>query len=259
MIYINNREKLDKFKNMSNYCVIADFDHTLTTKDSQPSYGIIPYFLGGECLKERIQIFNHYRPIELDYTLEREEKLRLMREWARKSFTLLSRYTTEEIIDEAIRSNPNFHLKDGVKEFLKSTNENNVPVIIMSAGIGNLIKKFLEVENVFFDNIKIVSNFFEFVSGKPYIDLDTIMATSNKDYSKIPENLRYIIESKKNILLLGDIVEDIEMINKAQLYKTLTVGFLDHNIDTNLEMYNNNYDVVLANGENFYKINELLF
>ena len=42
MIHINNNEKIDRLKNLSdNFYVITDFDRTLTTRGSEPSIGII--------------------------------------------------------------------------------------------------------------------------------------------------------------------------------------------------------------------------
>ena len=60
MIYINNRNILEELKNKNNYCVIIDFDRTLTTGASDASLGIIPQFLGGECLKERLKNYGDY-------------------------------------------------------------------------------------------------------------------------------------------------------------------------------------------------------
>ena len=70
MIYINNEKKLKRIKNEKDIFVITDFDRTLTTKESEPSMGIIPEYLGGKCLEERLKIFKHFRPIELDYTID---------------------------------------------------------------------------------------------------------------------------------------------------------------------------------------------
>ena len=49
MIYINNKEKLERIKKEKDFFVITDFDRTLTTKSSEPSMGVVPEYLGGEC------------------------------------------------------------------------------------------------------------------------------------------------------------------------------------------------------------------
>ena len=186
MEFFNNKEKIEKLKNIDNYIVIFDFDRTLTTRNSDPTLGIIPKFVGGECLEKRSKIYQYYRPIEIDYNLTLEEKQIHMREWARKSFSLLSEYATKENLIESTKT-ANLHLREGAKEFLYKMHENNIPVVIMSAGVGNIIKAFLKKEQTLYDNMTIISNFFEFNNNQAYIDIENIISTSNKDYSRIPE------------------------------------------------------------------------
>ena len=256
MIYINNQEKINNFKK-ENFYIITDFDRTLTTKESEPSIGIVPKYLGGECLEERMKIFNYYRPLELDYTLDVMEKQKIMKEWANKSFTLVAKYITEDNINKALE-NANMHFRKGVKEFLIKMNTMNIPVIIMSSGVGNIVKAFLEKEECLFNNIKIVSNFYEFKDGETYIDLKNIMATVNKEYKRIPENIRKDIEQKENGLIFGDLIEDIKMANEEKLSNTITFGFLDVKVEENLEAYKNNFDVVITGNDDFDSIKEVL-
>ncbi len=257
MAYIINKEKLNKFKCLNNYFVITDFDRTLTTAESEPTMGIIPQYLGGECLEKRTKIFEHYRPLELDYKIEQNKKQQIMKEWARESFTLLSKYITKEGIEKSL-VNADLYLRDGAKEFLKEMNSKNIPVIIMSSGIGNIVKAFLEKEKCMFNNIKIVSNFFEFKGEKASIDMNNIMATSNKEYCRIPINIRNKLEEKEKALIFGDLIEDIKMINKEKLSSTLTFGFLDDNVEQNLERYKENFDIVLTENDDFNTVREIL-
>ena len=257
MAYIINKEKLNKFKCLNNYFVITDFDRTLTTAESEPTMGIIPQYLGGECLEKRTKIYEQYRPLELDYTIEQKEKQKIMKEWAKESFTLLSKYITKEGIEKSL-INANLYLRDGAKEFLKEMNSKNIPVIIMSSGIGNIVKAFLEKEKCMFNNIEIVSNFFEFKDGKTSIDINNIMATSNKEYCRIPINIRNKLEEKEKALIFGDLIEDIKMINKEKIPSTLTFGFLDDNVEQNLERYKENFDIVLTENDDFNTVREIL-
>ena len=48
------------------------------------------------------------------------------------------------------------------------------------------------------------------------------------------------------------------MISENQKNKTLTIGFLDYNIESNLKIYNKNFDIVLADNENFNTVKEIL-
>ena len=257
MIYINNKEKLNRLNKIQNYYVVTDFDRTLTTKESEPSMGVVPKHLGGECLRQRMKIFNYYRPLELDYTIKEQEKLKIMKEWANKSFTLVSKYITQDVIDKALEK-ANIHFRKGAKSFLTKMNNMNIPVIIMSSGVGNIIKSFLKKEGCLFENIEIVSNFFEFKDERAYIDFDSIMATLDKKYEKIPQNIRNKLEQKENALLFGDLIEDIKMVNKEKLSNTITFGFLDDNVEKNLESYKKNFDVVFTGDEDFDSIKQVL-
>lgn len=257
MPYIINKEKLNKFNNLNNYFVITDFDRTLTTAESEPTMGVIPQYLGGECLEKRTKIYEHYRPLELDYTIQENKKQQIMRKWAEESFTLLTQYITKEGIENSLLD-ANLYLRDGAKEFLQEMSNSDVPVIIMSSGIGNIVKAFLEKENCMFNNIKIVSNFFEFNNGITTINMDNIMATSNKEYSRIPRTIRNQLEEKEKAIVLGDLIEDIKMIDKEKLQNTLTFGFLDENIEQNLERYKENFDIVLTENDNFNTVRNIL-
>ena len=260
MIYINNKEKLNIFKDIiekEEYFVITDFDRTLTTHASDPSMGIIPNYLGGECKERRTKIFKKYRPIELDYTLEPDEKKKLMRKWAEDSFLLLSEYVSEDVVKKSL-INANLHLREGTKILLEYLNSKSIPVVVMSSGIGNIVEGFLEKENCLLDNVYLVSNFFEFENGKTKIDLSRIMATSNKEYDRIPVDIRNKIEKRKNCILFGDLVEDLRMINEDKIENVLKVGFLDENIETNLEAFNNSFDIVITNDGDFNDIIKIL-
>ena len=257
MIYINDKEKLNKIKQEKDIFVITDFDRTLTTKQSEPSMGVVPEYLGGKCLEDRLKIFNHYRPIELDYSLEDEVKQKYMRDWAQESYNLLSKYITKEIIDKSLE-NANLHLRTGAKEIFEDLKAKNIPIVIMSSGIGNIVEEFLKKENYVAKNVSIVSNFFEFENDKAYIDLNNIMATSNKEYERIPSDIKCKIENKKAGLLFGDLVEDLKMVRKEDLNKILTFGFLDEKIESNIEKFNKNFDIVLTGNEDFGTVKEIL-
>ena len=84
------------------------------------------------------------------------------------------------------------------------------------------------------------------------------MATSNKEYDRIPVDIRNKIEKRKNCILFGDLVEDLRMINEDKIENVLKVGFLDENIETNLEAFNNSFDIVITNDGDFNDIIKIL-
>ena len=72
------------------------------------------------------------------------------------------------------------------------------------------------------------------------------------------KNIRENLEQKDKTILLGDLIEDIKMTDKENLQHTLTIGFLDENIEQNLKDYNNNFDIVLTEKSDFNDVKDIL-
>lgn len=53
-------------------------------------------------------------------------------------------------------------LRDRVPEFMATLNKHNIPIVVFSAGLGNVIELVLERESLLYDNVKIASNFMNF-------------------------------------------------------------------------------------------------
>lgn len=258
---IVNKEKIDSFDfDPQKLYVVADFDKTLTRGDSESTWGILSKAnkMGEEYKKKRQALFEIYRPIEIDEILPREIKSQKMDEWWKGHIELFYEYgLKEEFIKNAVKEK---HLKyrDGAKDFLKKMNELNIPVIIISAGIGNIIEEFLKQENDLYSNIHIVSNTIEFKDGKMIGLKGNTIHSMNKDIVHGDNEVLEIIKDRKNILLFGDLVEDIKMVPKEKENNTLKFGFLDHKIDENLKYYKQAYDVVIKDEGSFKNVFDII-
>lgn len=261
MIYINNQEKIDRLNlNSSDFYVVADFDRTLTEGASDSTWGIFANAnqVGEEYKERRTALYNKYRPIEIDPNISEEEKSIAMTEWWQLHINLFYEYgVKQEAVRNAVKLG-NMKYRDGAKEFLKKMNELNVPVIIISAGIGNVIEEFLKLENDYFDNIKIISNFIVFENGEFKEIAGEIIHALNKNIVRLDEDSRHNLENRKNILLLGDGFADLKMISDKAKESAITVGFLDEKIKENLELYNKGFDIVLTNLSSFDDVNNIL-
>ena len=197
MNYINKPEKLKEIKlDNNNYFVVADFDRTITAGDSESTWGsiskagVLPKeynkkrqelhskyrpieisiskagVLPKEYNKKRQELHSKYRPIEIDTTIEDNIKSKYMNEWFKTHINLFYEYgITEQAINTVVEKNL-LKFREGAKEYIEYLHKNNIPLIIVSAGIGNIIKGFLEKNNCYFSNIEIISNFIEFENGK---------------------------------------------------------------------------------------------
>ena len=82
MNYINE-EKINKIKlSNNNFYVVIDFDKTITSYESEDSWDVTGRATNNiNCDKEIESLYKKYRPIELDYTITKEEKNAQMEKW----------------------------------------------------------------------------------------------------------------------------------------------------------------------------------
>ncbi len=260
-VEIINREKIEKFDfNPDNLYVVADFDKTLTRGDSESTWGILSKAdnMGDDYKKRRKTLFEIYRPIEIDETIPFEVKSQKMDEWWKGHIGLFFEYgLKEEFIKNAVKEKF-LKYRDGSKEFLRKMNELNIPVIIISAGIGNIITEFLKEEEDFYPNIHIVSNTIEFDNGVIKGLKGQAIHSMNKDVVHGDEDVLEIVKDRSNILLFGDLVEDTKMVPIEKKEKTLRFGFLDHKIEENLKSYEEAYDVVIIDEGSFKSVLDII-
>ena len=261
MIYINNEEKVNKLKekmDKNNICIFLDYDKTITSSESEDSWATTANrkVMGQEISNDLDKLYEKYGPIELDYTIDEKEKEKYMIEWYVKSMDLYYTYhLTKEKLKKCI-NNSNLELREGVKDFLLKLYKNNVPVIIFSAGIGNVIEQFLKGKNCYYNNITIISNFIKFDENGNMIKFsDNMIHSLNKNIDKLGNlQLKEKIKAKEYRMVIGDLVEDIHMMGEYPESKSLKIGFLTKNIMENLEIYKKNFDIVLTEKNNFYDI-----
>ena len=154
------KEKLPIDK-LNDYYVVMDFDRTITNGSSKTSWSILAGSdLVPECyVEERDALYKKYRPIELDEEMDFEKRVSLVSEWFRLHIELFVKYKiSEEVFEKAGSDLRIMEFREGAKEFLAYLSSKNVPVIIISAGIGNFIESFLKANGAYFDNIYISSN-----------------------------------------------------------------------------------------------------
>jgi len=251
-----NREKINKLKyNENELLIVADFDKTMTSGEGESTWGIMSKsgLVDEEYYKERMKLYEYYRPIEINYTMSYEERCKEMEEWWKKHISLYFKYQiTEEQIKKAVAGS-GLEFRKGAKEFLIQMYEKNVPVIIISAGIGNIIEEFLKKEESYFDNIFVISNFMKFEDEKSPITSfsENIIHSLNKNTASIPEDIKEIMDAKKQILLFGDGLEDSLMVEEQKESITIKIAFLDKNIEDSLPAFQEKFDIILTDNASF--------
>ncbi len=260
MIYINEG-RLKHFRlNMTNFYVVMDFDMTITIPGSDNSWSILenPDFVDPCLKKEARTLFKQYYTYENDYNLDKYMKTKYMVEWYQKNMDLFFKYnlTYDALINCVQNSNVSF--RNNAKDFLGFLYKNNIPVIIVSAGIGNVIYEFLKFNNCLYDNIFIISNFLDFENNKVLPFNKEMIHSCNKSIRKLPENFYKKIRDRIYILLFGDLIEDLNMVPTNLRENTLSFGFLERQIDDNLKFYLDAFDVVLTDNSSFSDIQKII-
>lgn len=262
MKYINKEKIKNISLNSNNFYIAIDFDRTITDSKSNDSWDASGKLLGENLNKKMFELYQKYRPIELDYKIGFEEKNKAMEKWYQECMNLYYEYnlSNKKLIDSVDKSNLRF--RKGAKEFLTKASTNNIPVIILSAGIGNVIVQFLKNNNCYFDNIFIISNFIEFdKNGNMKLYQKEMIHTLNKTMKgHLPEGLVDECNKRKYKLLIGDLIEDKKMIEETKWNETILVGFLNDKIEENLVLYKKQFDIVLTEKDaNFENVKKIIF
>ncbi|XWS74677.1 hypothetical protein CRYUN_Cryun01aG0018500 [Craigia yunnanensis] len=247
--------------------VIADFDATLTRywidgSRGQSSHGLLQQG-NREYDAKKQALFEYYHPLEFSPTIPLEEKTKLMEEWWGKTHGLLIQGgLTYNAIKNSV-ANANIAFRDGVVELFEFLEERDIPVLIFSAGLADIIEEVLRQKvHRSYKNIKIVSNQMVFDSGCLVSFKGKLIHSLNKNEHALdmtashhdqtggidgPVTDNASMKQRTNVLLLGDHIGDLGMSDGLNYENRISVGFLNDNIEKNLESYRNAFDIVYLN------------
>lgn len=252
MKYINE-DKLNRIMlNKDNFYVLIDFDRTLTKGNSVSCWRVLYYsdLLGNDFQEKYDKIHDKTFPNENE---SKELKKRAYSERFEEYMELLKQKgLNDEIIKKAVQKT-DLQLRDGAKEFLNKMYEANVPVIIISCSIGNVLIEFLKYNNCYYDNVHVYANYYN-NNGNHICNVTPY----NKNEIAFSQAIKDKIKDRYNVLLLGDIIDDINMIEQNRLDSAITVGFLDNKVAENLKAYQENFDIVLTDNSSFKELEEIL-
>ncbi|KAL9958350.1 hypothetical protein ACROYT_G035355 [Oculina patagonica] len=287
MLYEGGPEKLQ---------VISDFDKTLTKfvingEKGCTVYGVIESCkLFPESYREKAkELKEKYMPIEFSGDISSEEKEPLMVEWWTKSHELLTelgikkddlsqivgdaaialRWTKgNELITELklkqtqipeIVKDAHIALRDGVEWFFVKLHEKKVPVLIISGGLGDVIKEVIDQQSTLYDNVNIVANFFKYEQGVMVGFKDKLLFSNNK--KEMTKDLPYFdkVKDRTNIIVMGDLPDDAHVSASPKDSEVdLTVGFLNDKVDERLHDYMDAFDVVIVDDHSIELVDLLL-
>lgn len=276
-IIISRPEELKKIKESiakdgaGKLHVLTDFDRTLTNlfvngkKVSSLMALLDRNYLTPEYHRQYKELYDKYFPIEINTKIDPKKKKKAMTEWWQAVFNLLIKSKLNKKDLERLVASQNVRFRDGFAEFVDFLKRKEIPLIIMSStGLGgDTISMYLERAGKKYQNIHIIANCFEWDEGGYAVAIKKpIIHVANKDELIIREFPVFnLIEKRKNVILMGDIIEDVGMIKGSgydNVIKVIKIGFLNDNVAENLDTYKNHYDIVILNDSGLEYVNELL-
>jgi len=250
---------------------VADFDSTITTfwfdrEKKRPGFSCHRTIEDCEMLPDeyRVQakaLAEHYYPLEVCHEISFKEKFKFMLEWVEKAHTLLLSYDfRKEYVKPAVLK-ADIKLRDGIHEIFHFLAANNVPVLVFSAGIANIVEEVLNLHGLLTPNVTVVSNRMIFGEDGKLLGFEEEMngrdpfQVFNKRYEHFPDDRKSVLEAifgeRDQVILVGDSVGDAHMSDGMKATNEVRIGFLNHHIQNRLCEHKSKFDVVVLNDGTF--------
>eukprot|EP01041_Mallomonas_annulata_P004008 gene4008-7985_t len=279
--------------------VVSDFDYTLTKYKmkgikGRSCHGVIESMMSKVLQDKADELMHFYYPMEISHTMDVEEKSVYMVEWTVKSHNLIvqSGICRADIKAAAAKNllEGKVALRDGVGDFFASLAASNVPILIFSAGIGDIVEEVLRqgvvdqppftltgsasrgpssvvllngdgdgIPSALPSNVHVVSNRMIFSGNEPSAHLigfdEQVFHVFNKKGSSIlhtPFLQTGDLCRRKNLLLIGDSLGDPHMAEGLPHSEDsiIRIGFLNDHLDR-LPLYLTAFDVVILGDPGF--------
>lgn len=233
--------KLENFS-ATNTQFVLDFDNTVTSYGSASTWqsirnsGIMP----DEYNRKMSALYEKYWPIEKDENKSFEERFDAMEQWHNQIFDFFYQYGLKEEDFTHIWEQASF--RSGFNALFAS----EIPALILSAGVSNVIEKYLLSIGVDLKTIQIISNHLIFNTSWEYDGYsgDIIHAMNKIDVRK-NMILSDIFNQRKNKILMWDRVADLKMIEESELSDALTIWFLNTDSLEHINVFRSKFDIVI--------------
>jgi len=183
--------------------------------------------------------------------------------WEKTHGLLIEGGLTYEDIKKSV-SDAAIAFRDGVVELFEYLEERDIPVLVFSAGLADIIEEvFRQKLHRPFKNVKVVSNRMVFNEEGRLVSFKgkTIHVLNKNEHAldmaaPVHDNLGdpngsiddySLVRKRTNVLLLGDHIGDLGMSDGLNYENRIAVGFLNANIEKSLNDYSKAFDVVYLN------------
>ena len=248
--------------------IMADFDRTLTKAFDSAGKKVSPgrsirnmKFFNGNISEKLEDEYVKFKLFAADEDLEKKKKVERLSDCFREQMKIMIEAGfSKEMLKDLVNNNE-IEFRDGFGDFLAYLSINNIPLVIVSAAWGDLIELYLEKNGYLRKGVNIVSNFFKFDKHGIAVDINnSIVHMINKAEVRFEDYYFYEnIKDRKNIVLLGDTLDDAEMAESLNSENIIKIGFLNEDMEKNQARYKKIFDLVLSVDSGMEEVNELLF
>lgn len=272
MQLIPNEEKLhDIIKKMAagkaeKLHILSDFDKTLTNiayVNGKPVGSLIGQLRAGGYLTPKYAsasyaLLTKYAPIEHDQNIPRSERIKQMENWWREHQELLIKCRLNKHDMDTVMEATHMKLRDGVVVFFKLLHQYKIPIVIISGGPAYMIEKMLELAGLLTENVYIVANYYEFDKDGYMIGSKKPIIHSLNKYEVILREFPFFdqLKNRTNVILLGDQIDDLGMIEGFNCKNLLTVAFSHKEEDE--QKFAQKFDIIFGGNDNFDFINDTI-
>lgn len=221
--------------------------------------------------------YEFYRHILADNDMDVDTKNKHMNDWweADMSGLVKQGITKDQFLEMTQTSNLFF--RHGIKQLFEIKTKHEVPFLVVSAGIGEVVKSAFElyfneqsIDESVLKPFSILSNLGIYDENNVLVDFNRPLVTAmNKDdhvHNRFEEQKHSDEESghhtRDNIIMLGDITQDVKMIDKVKYVNAIKIGYLNHkqNLENEkyLESFKEHYDIIVTFDGNLDIVNQIL-
>lgn len=246
--------------------ILADFDKTLTQANvaGQKSPSVIAQLRNNRALTpdyaDRADaLYNRFHPFERRLDIPLAERATKMAEWWTAHHQLLIECgLTKQVMDEIVAKRT-LKFRSGILDFMNKLHSTSVPLIIMSSGPGYMIAEYLKQENLLYDNVRVVANWYKFDANGKMIGTEEPLIHALNKYEITLEHLLFFeqIRPRKNVILLGDNIDDVGMVTGFDYDNLIKIGFLNDLGEEFLLAFKQNFDLIIPGDGGMEAINEI--
>ncbi|CAM9138826.1 unnamed protein product [Scytosiphon promiscuus] len=251
--------------------IISDFDFTMTKfwvggKRGDSCHAVIDQsgLLSDSFHERTTELRNHYYPLEVAPGLSHEERVEMMVEWVTKAHEAMTAAGITRDILSASVATANLEFRPGHGDLLRWMDKQEVPLLMFSAGITDVLEEAVRQHSKapLPSKSRVISNKMAFdEEGHMTGYVGECLHVFNKNASSPAVKPYFQTEEmilRRNVVLLGDSLGDLNMAKGVSADEILTVGFLNDKVEERMDAYLEAYDVVILGDGGFDFVLELL-